>query len=271
MRLVFRLFLVPILLIRCFPAAAQDKPIQDNSFLLEEAYNQEWGVVQHISGFQRLWDSRAWAYTFTQEWPINPAPRHQFSFTVPVADAGDGFGLGDVGINWRYQLVGSGDTRLAVAPRLSLLLPTGSARHGRGSGGAGVQANLPVSFEVVRRKLVTHWNAGATVVPSAKNVAGEEAAAFGYNLGQSFIWLAHPRFNLMLETVWNSAEAVIAPDRTAKVKSLFVSPGFRWAHNFESGLQIVPGIAVPIGVGPSSGEKGIFVYLSFEHPFRRAK
>ena len=29
-------------------------PIQDNSFLVEEAYNQEDGVVQHISFFERL-------------------------------------------------------------------------------------------------------------------------------------------------------------------------------------------------------------------------
>ena len=37
------------------PLAAQDAPgeapISDNSFLIEEAYNQEPGVVQHISNF----------------------------------------------------------------------------------------------------------------------------------------------------------------------------------------------------------------------------
>ena len=32
----------------------------------------------------------------------------------------------------------------------------------------------------------------------------------------------------------------------------------------------VPGIAVPIGVGPSAGEKGMIFYLSFEHPFALA-
>jgi hypothetical protein len=44
----------------------------------------------------------------------------------------------------------------------------------------------------------------------------------------------------------------------------------RWAYDFRSGLQIVPGVAFPIGVGPNSGERGIFLYLSFEHPFTRA-
>jgi hypothetical protein len=49
----------------------------------------------------------------------------------------------------------------------------------------------------------------------------------------------------------------------------FISPGIRWAYNFPSGLQIVPGIAVPLGVGSSKGEKAIFLYLSFEHPFAK--
>ena len=39
------------------PLAAQEasstQPIADNSFLIEEAYNQEAGVVQHISTFSR--------------------------------------------------------------------------------------------------------------------------------------------------------------------------------------------------------------------------
>jgi hypothetical protein len=36
--------------------------IQDNSFLIEEAYNQEDGVVQHISVFQRDSDGDAWGF-----------------------------------------------------------------------------------------------------------------------------------------------------------------------------------------------------------------
>jgi hypothetical protein len=40
----------------------------------------------------------------------------------------------------------------------------------------------------------------------------------------------------------------------------------RWAHNFTNGLQIVPGVSVPMGAGPSAGERGVIFYLSFEHP-----
>src|SRR3954469_14206126 len=35
--------------------------IQDNSFLVEEAYNQNYGVVQHIQTFHRQWISHDWA------------------------------------------------------------------------------------------------------------------------------------------------------------------------------------------------------------------
>jgi hypothetical protein len=80
--------------------------------------------------------------------------------------------------------------------------------------------------------------------------------------------LIHPRFNALLETTWAGAEQVTGRGQTQRVHDLLISPGVRWAYNFKNGLQIVPGVAVPLGVGPSSGEKGIFLYLSFEHPFR---
>jgi hypothetical protein len=64
---------------------------------------------------------------------------------------------------------------------------------------------------------------------------------------------------------------VVAPDRAAwEPFSVTMNPGFRWAHNFESGLQIVPGIAFPVEVGNAGrGNWGIFLYLSFEHPFAK--
>jgi len=43
----------------------------------------------------------------------------------------------------------------------------------------------------------------------------------------------------------------------------------RWSYDFDWGLQIVPGVAFPMGVGPSRHEKSVFLYLSFEHPFKK--
>lgn len=251
---------------------AKEPGIQDNSFLVEEAYNQEFGVVQHIQGFQRLWQSKAWAYTFTQEWPLDFAPRNQLSYTIPEVSAGPGLnsGIGDVVLNYRYQAYGNGETRTAFSPRFSLLLPTGDYKLGRGAGGYGWQVNLPVSV-VVNRRFVTHWNAGFTATPSQKNEADEESFTWGYNFGQSVIWTARPRFNVILESSFASVESVSGPGQTQRSKAIFLSPGVRWAYNLANGAQIVPGIAVPLGVGPSLGERGLFVYLSIEHPYRLLK
>ena len=255
-------------------AASDSGPIQDNGFLVEEAYNQEEGVVQHISSLNYFTDSKDWAYSFTQEWPVPGDARHQFSYTLNVVRPGDfstdGAGIGDLALNYRYQLIGSGQDRVAMAPRFSLLLPAGDSALGHGFGSVAYQANLPVSVAVTKQ-LVMHLNAGGTVAPNAKNAVGEQARATGFNLGHSFIWLAHARFNVMLETLWTGQDAVSGPDRTEFGHGLFVSPGIRWAHNFENGLQIVPGAALAIGAGPSDGEKALIFYLSFEHPFTRPR
>ena len=261
-----------LILVVAAPAQQFGAPIQDNSFLIEEAYNQERGVIQHISSFTRLWASRDWTYTFTEEWPVPGHQRHQLSTTFAAVSPGafaSGAGLGDSLLNYRYQLVGSGETRYAIAPRLSLIIPTGGARMGRGFGGMGMQLNLPASI-VLNRHFVTHWNAGTTIIPSAADSAGDRARISGYNLGQSVVWLARPRFNVLCETSWATMQSVTGPGRVDRVRTLFLNPGIRWAHNFGSGLQIVPGIAVPIGVGPSGGDRGILLYLSFEHPSRLA-
>lgn len=245
-------------------------PIQDNSFLHEEAYNQEPGVMQHISVFTHFWERESWAYGFTQEWPLS-GMRHQGSFSLAMVRPGSfvDAGFGDILLNYRFQALGGGAARVSVSPRLSLIVPTGDSKVGRGFGSAGVQMNLPLSV-VVSDDLVVHANAGTTLVPRTKNELGERAFTSGFNLSQSFIWLAHPRFNAMLETVWNGLESVTAPGQTEPSNEVFLAPGVRWAHNFRNGLQIVPGLGVAAGVGPSAGERGLIIYLSFEHPFTRS-
>ena len=253
------------------PGAETPPPIRDNSFLIEEAYNQEWGVVQHVGTFQRVRGSSGWGATFTQEWPA-PSERHQLSFTVPLMRSGtDGAmktGLGDILLNYRYQMPTRAGAPMALAPRLSIALPVGDENAGRGAGGPGIEVNVPVSIEL-SPLLVTHFNAGGSWTPSARNAGGVEAAITGVFAGQSLIFLVHPKFNLMVEALWSQDESVVGQDRTERERALVIAPGFRGAIDFASGLQVVPGIAFPIGLGPSSGEEGVYLYLSFEHPFRR--
>jgi hypothetical protein len=249
-------------------ARNEPPPIEDNSFLIEEAYNQGPGVVQHINTFLHATRGAAWIYTFTQEWPL-AGQKRQLSYTIPLARIDDAAaretGLGDVAINYRYQ-IGGGENPLALAPRLSVLLPTGESRRGLGSGGTGIQANLPFSA-VLPARLVAHSNAGMTYTPRARDISGNQASTRSYMLGQSVIWLAHPKLNLMLESTWTSAQEVAGPGQTERNSEFLLSPGLRGAIDFPSGLQIVPGVAFPFGIGSSRGERAIFVYLSFEHNF----
>jgi hypothetical protein len=187
---------------------------------------------------------------------------------MPLQAVEGAHGLGDVAINYRYQV--RDKNGIACAPRLSLLVPTGSSSKGLGAGGTGLQTNVAVSI-ALGKPAVAHENLGATWIPRAKDEAGDHARSLGFNAGQSLIWLVRPTFNALMELAWTRAQDVVGPGRTARRDTLYLSPGVRWAYNFASGLQIVPGLAVPIGIGPSRGDTGIFLYLSFEHPFRRAK
>jgi outer membrane putative beta-barrel porin/alpha-amylase len=246
-------------------APAEEGPIQDNSFLVEEAYNQEPGVIQHISSFTRA-RAGSWAYSFTEEWPVL-GQTHQASVTFNYAglQPSSARGMGDVALNYRLQAVGNGETPVAFAPRLTAILPTGDAARGLGTGGVGLQINLPVSV-VLSERFVTHTNVGGTWVPSATASAGGSGPLSAFAAGQSFVWLAHRRVNFLVEGLYTWTE-VAGPAGAERTESLTVNPGVRAAFDFASGLQIVPGVSVPIGLGPSRGERGILFYLSFEHPF----
>ena len=242
--------LLAVFVVVALPAHAQDvEHIADNSFLVEEAYNQEAGVVQHISTFAREETDGSWNYGFTQEWPFR-GMRHQLSYTVPLVHPdGFGTGLGDVVLNYRYQLVGDGEAPLHVAPRLSLVLPTGSEDDGRGSGAVGFEGNFPVSL-VAGNALALHSNTGF--------VLDSESGALDARLAASGVLRVRRWVNFMLEAVWGSEEEDV----------VFLNPGVRWAFDAGGDLQVVPGLAYTIAVGPRASD-ALFVYLSFEHPFRR--
>jgi hypothetical protein len=244
--------------------AEEQKKIRDNSFLLEEAYNQEPGVIQHIQAFQYMRD-KSWNYAFTEEWPV-PKETHQLSATVPanhIHSDGTETGIGDIMLNYRYQAVLKDP--IALAPRFSLIFPTGDDEKGLGNGALGFQVNIPASIEI-GDKWVTHWNLGATYIPNAKGAGGIRGDTTGFNFGASVIYLLSENFNLLVEAAGSSHEFIEGDGRLRREESFFINPGMRYAVNFKSGLQVVPGIAMPIGVGPSEGEYGVFLYLSLEHP-----
>jgi len=241
--------------------------IQDNSFLVEEAYNQERGVVQHILAVQYGADrqpgvdDRDWNLAFTQEWPVL-SQRHQLSYTVPYGfakSAGtseDGFG--DLMLNYRYQALFESATLPAFAPRLSLILPTGDEDDGLGTGQYGMQANLPFS-KVVSGRWTVHANAGLTLYPD-----WHDRSPVSYNLGASAIYAVSRDLHLMLEWVgyWN-AEVNEVRDIHREFQAL-LSPGLRHAFNWRQS-QLVVGVAAPLGLNGDAPDVGAFLYFSFEH------
>jgi DtxR family Mn-dependent transcriptional regulator len=241
--------------------------ITDNSFLVEEAFNQEPGIFQNIFGAVKT--SRSWAAAFTQEWPVE-SQKHQFSYTLLWLDAEGHNGFGDVLINYRYQALTEGPGRPAFSPRVSLILPTGEARYGLGSGSPGVQINLPFSKQA--GDWYWHGNGGVTWLPRAQGDFEGASPARRENLTAPFlagsgIYRLRPMFQLMLEGVILFDE-FIAVHRTRRNTAVTVAPGLRTGWDIGE-RQLIVGFAVPITWSDDEEETGAFVYCSYELPFRR--
>lgn len=246
------------------PAAAQARPfgIADNSYLVEEAFNQEPGVFQNILNM-RASEEGDWEASFTQEWPFF-SQAHQLSYTIPYAALGGVSGVGDVFLSYRWQAAMEEGSTPAVSPRVSLILRGGSVTDGLGDGGLGWQVNLPVSKQF--GDVYLHANAGFT------HLAPPEAEAGEYDLltphvALSGIYRLRPMFHLMLESVveWEeSAEAAIERRDT-----LFtLSPGFRTGWN-RGDSQAILGVALPLEFGGGVTDVSVFGYFSYELPFLR--
>jgi hypothetical protein len=240
--------------------------IMDNSFFIEEAYNQEPGIVQHIlTGFgnvNRLSgpDAGAWDLTLTQEWPIF-SQKHQFSYTVPYSFVESGGmrsnGIGDVLLNYRYQAFFNPETLTAFAPRATLVLPTGDDERGFGEDTLGYQVNLPFSTTFGDRWFV-HLNAGATWL--SDSASGGDL--WDSNVGASTIFAATSNVHFLLEWIgnWND-------EAEGREFESIISPGVRTAFNFKNDTQFVLGVAAPIGLTGAAPDYGVFLYVSFEHAF----
>jgi len=244
-------------------------PLQDNSFLIEEAYNQEAGVVQHI--VNAAWDrkSRDWELTFTQEWPV-PDETHQLSFTVPYLFAGEPgakSGAEDVLLNYRYQALMEKEHVPAFAPRLSLLLPTGSARDGLGTGSAGVELSFPLSKQLGRH-FSAHLNGATTIVPHAL-LPHDAALLVSGRGGGSLIWEPFDAINFLCELLASHDEEV-EDGRVVERTRVVLDPGVRVAWNAPAGIQFVWGVGLPIGLTPDTEHFAVFLYFSAEHAVTRA-
>lgn len=249
---------------------AEPFAITDNSFLVEEAFNQEPRVFQNI--FNGVHDGDgAWAMQVTQEWPA-PSMTHQLSYSVGIVSGSGETGPGDVMLNYRYQWLQEGRGRPAVSPRASLIVPVADERRGLGHGGWGWQFNLPVSKQV--GDFYLHGNAGLTWFPSAPTdhlpsvgfAPAEHVSLASPFLGGSAIYRLRPMLNLMFETVVDWREEGIAAGLTRRETVAIFSPGVRHGWNFGD-RQLVLGVALPVTRAAGDSSVGLFGYASYELPF----
>ena len=256
------LHIVPFLILALRPSgavAAQEK-LEDNSFLAEEAYNQDPRVVQHISTAEL--HHGATLFSFTQEWPVHGQKR-QLSYTLTAAEDG-GFRMGDGLVNFRYQAVGKGEDRVWVAPRLSAIVPVGDANKLGGNGGWGLDGVIPVSWAVAER-LTVNLDLGGTWRPSAENAVGAKAATLEPYMAASAIIFVTPMFNLLAETTWRGSETVVSDGNASRSSDHALLLGARYGFNLPGHLQLVPGAAWMPAIGDTPTRS--FLYFSAEHPF----
>lgn len=242
--------------------------IEDNSMFIEEAYNQEDRVLQHISNLVFLPNLKDnFFYAFTQEWPAFGL-NHQLSYTLQYNsfNRGNVTGLGDILINYRYQLSYK-ENFIACSPRLSIIIPSGNKNKGLGSGSWGLQANLPLSKRWTNH-FINHFNIGATYLFRVKDDnINFNKSLMSYFAGISSIWLVTEKFNLMLECLTNFNANPDLNNKVTYTTQTILAPAIRYAIDINK-LQIVPGISVPLTFAENSKiEVGGFFYLSFEHKF----
>lgn len=261
------------------------KHIRDNAFLVEEAANQEPGVVQHIMNWVEQWDrtpqgrTRDYQWLYSIELPLG-SQKHQLSCNIQALDqfeqpvggpAEHQGGMGDSFLNYRYQLLADDDF-LWCAPRFTLVLPTGDERFGLGNGQLGYQFDLPISrygddFDY-------HFNAGFTYVPHVRPFLANGSRAPGqdiraFNLGASAFWKPQTYLHFFVEVLWLHDEEFDDAGFRNGVHQVFVNPGVRYAVCQFEEVEWVIGLSAPIGLTRDTPDIGLFVYMSVEHTFRK--
>jgi DtxR family Mn-dependent transcriptional regulator len=245
---------------------AEPFAIADNSFLVEEAFNQEPGIFQNLAGV--VVANGNWGLTFTQEWPL-ASQTHQLSFSVSALDKGTGTGIGDTLINYRYQVSLDEPGRVAFSPRVSAIIPTGDVPRLRGSGSMGLQFNLPFSKQ--SGDWYWHWNGGVTWLPWADSLSllsdeqGDVDLVSPF-LAASSIYRVRQMFNVMVESVVRF-DSLTEPEGNRRETAFLLSPGARGGWNIGE-KQLVLGAAVPMAWVGGEVEPGLLIYLSYELPFK---
>ena len=231
------LFILTFFHIFQFPSIVYGEKLNDNSFLIEEGYNQEENVIQHIFNCS-FSQSNNLSFSYTEEWPLL-RQTSQISATFNWNDY-----LGETLLNYRYQLIL--DDTVALAPRISLVLPTADKKYSTTEIGWGVEINLPLSLNISDRFAV-HLNSGTRYDIKSKN--------YQFNIGGSYIFVIIDNLEFLNEYLMKIGEK----EEIQMVSGI----GLRAGLNLKKDFQVVPGLGLYRDFGDK--ENFFFIYLSAEH------
>lgn len=155
---------------------------------------------------------------------------------------------------------------MALAPNVSLIVPTGDTSLGYSDDTVGYELGLPFSTALGDRWFL-HLNAGMTYLPDS--ALAQDRDLLHYNVGSSLIYAATKDLHLMLEWVGYWIHFGEPGEPRGREFASLISPGVRKAINFSNGSQLVLGLAAPIGITSEAPDYGVFFYTSFEHFFTR--
>ncbi len=278
-RYIFALWIAVLTLLSGVTArAAEPRPIDgfsDHSFLLEEAYNQDRGEVQHTLNavYSNDFWRRGWSFNFEQEWWLFTQD-HQVAFSIPFShlrEEGDKQrGVGDIEIEYRYQLTEEGPNIPAVAPGFGFILPTGNRDKGTGNGVVGYEWSVAASKKVASR-LALHANLGLTYLPKVRVPLDDnkrlspKRSLVSYDVGASAVFALSSNIHMLLEWVGEFEDEINDQGKRERDFKAILSPGIRTAVINKDRLQTVLGVGIPIGVTGPADNYGVFLYFSVEH------
>ena len=251
------------------PAKAASAPFEiiDNSFLVEEAFNQEAGIFQNIADM--VFVDGNWGFNFTQEWPASSrrsiSCRTRCRRSTTETDPASAIRKSTIGISygWRARTAGifaarqpgGADGRRAATPRIRIAGPAGQP-----------------AVQQAGNDWYWHWNAGVTWLPRAESLdpapnTDTRVDLMSPFLAASGIYRVRQMFNLMLESVLRFDE-LVDETGTRRETAFILSPGFRGGWNIGE-QQLIVGAAVPITWVDGETEPGLLLYLSYELPFKK--
>lgn len=236
--------------------------IEDNSFLLEEAFNQKKEEYQFIQKYYTSTSGYV-EYLLEIEAPLSDDETHQISLDIsrirPEEIPASSFS--DLNLNYRYQALNRNG--MILTEKIGLVLATGKVENETSNGAMGAQLMQVATFKFSER-FMNHWNLGTTIFPEAETAAGEKTI-LEFTGGTSLINNYSDNLNFLLEAVLQTFESYDEDKNVNNELRFYLNPGLRFALDFDfKRTQVVPGVSFPVQYSDGEVRPGVFLYLSVE-------